>query len=307
MNSALLKATLSPPSPPQPPRNVSVESISADATSACLLAAAGIGGSVASAPAQADSPHQPSRVAGLVRPARIYLQTARTYMRRAGFLLLLGTIVFVPLGLLDALADRLATVHVNDLSDLSYLATAALGIGVVVQATTGLLGEVFYSGAVALTLAHAKHGHKPTLREIAGSLSYGRLIAVDILFGFAVAIGLVLLIVPGIILFTWFSLAGPLVEIEDEGVRASLARSRRLVKGRFWAVLVVLGPITVASEALTNALLSICHGAIASPFLRDWVGEALTNVAFSPLYAVAAVLITLELRESSAATKTAKR
>jgi hypothetical protein len=239
-------------------------------------------------------------VAALVSAIRIYRQTLRTFTERAGFLLLVGTLVFVPLGLIDALANRVETIHVSRVSDLTDPATAALAVGFALQATTSLLGEVFYSGAVALTLARAKHGHKPTLREISGSLSYGRLIAIDILFGLAVAIGLVLLVVPGIVLFTWFSLAGPLVEIEDDGVRASFARSRRLVRGRFWAVLAVLGPITLASEALTAAVLSLSHDAIASPFLRDWIGETLTNLAISPFYAVAAVLITLELRDSGA-------
>ncbi len=228
-------------------------------------------------------------------PKRIYRQTLRKFTERAGFLLLVGLLVFVPLGLLDALANRVEAIDVSRLGDLGYLATAALAVAFVLQAATGLLGEVFYSGAVALTLAHARHGHKPTLREIAGSLAYGRLIAVDLMFGVAVAIGLVLLVVPGVVLFTWFALAGPLVEIEGDGVRASLTRSRKLVRGHFWAVLVVLGPITLASEALTDGVLALIHDAIGNELLRDWIGESLTNLALSPFYAVAAVLITLEL------------
>jgi hypothetical protein len=234
-------------------------------------------------------------VAAPVSARRIYRQTLGTFRERAGFLLLVGVLVFVPLGLLDALANRVEAVELDGVSSLSDLVKVALAVGFLLQATTSLLGEVFYSGAVALTLAHARHGHEPTLREIGGSLAYARLIAVDILFGVAVAIGLVLLVVPGVILFTWFSLAGPLVEIEDDGVRTSLARSRRLVKGHFWAVLAVLGPIALASEALTNLAISASHDAIGNEFLRDWIAESLTNVALSPFYAVAAVLITLTL------------
>ncbi len=227
-----------------------------------------------------------------------YRQTLRTFRERAGFLLLVGLLVFVPLGLLDALANQVEGIDLSRLDDVGYFLTATIVVAFVLQAATSLLGEVFYSGAVALTLAHSRHGHKPTLREIAGSLAYGRLIAVDLVFGVAVAIGLVLLIVPGVVLFTWFALAGPLVEIENDGVRASLARSRRLVKGHFWAVLAVLAPITLASEALTDVVLSLIHDTIGSELLRDWIGESLTNVAVSPFYAVAAVLITLELRGS---------
>jgi hypothetical protein len=67
------------------------------------------------------------------------------------------------------------------------------------------------------------------------------------------------------------------------------------VRGRFRAVLVVLGPITLAGEAATDAVLQVTHDLVASPLLSDWLGEAGANVLLSPFYAVAAVLITLEL------------
>ncbi len=225
----------------------------------------------------------------------IYLETVRTFVGRAGFLLALGALVFVPLGLLDALADRVGSIHLSDPSELTTAEFIAIGASFAVQGVTSLLGEVFYSGAVALTLANADSGERPTLSEVARSLSYGRLIAVDILFGAAVVIGLLLVIVPGVIAFAWFALAGPLVEIEDCGVRASFVRSRRLVKGHFWTVLAVLAPIVLASELATEAFLNLSNGAIHSHFLADWIGESLANLAISPFYAVSAVLITLKL------------
>jgi hypothetical protein len=240
-------------------------------------------------------------VAGLVSAKGIYRQTLRTYRREVGFLLLLGILVFVPIGLLSALADRAGEIHASHLSDLADLATVALVVGFIVQATTSLLGEVFYSGAVALTLSQEEHGRRPTLLEVAKSLSYWRLIAVDILYGLGVALGLLLLVVPGVVGFTWFALTGPLIELEDDTVKSSFARSRRLVRGRFWTVLAVLGPIALVSEFLTNASLSVIHGAIASPIISDWIGESVTSIALSPLYAVAAVLITLRLQASERA------
>jgi hypothetical protein len=57
----------------------------------------------------------------------------------------------------------------------------------------------------------------------------------------------------------------------------------------------VLVPITLASELITNAALTLSHGTFASPLLGDWVGESVTSIALSPFYAVAAVLITLHL------------
>ncbi len=240
-----------------------------------------------------------------MRARTIYVETARTFGRQAGFLLLLGAIVFVPIGFLDAVADRVGEIHVSRLSDLSTLSAAALFLGFLAQSATTLVGEVFYSGAVALTLANSKQGHRPALLEIARSLSYGRLIAVDLLFALAVVVGLLLFVVPGVIAFTWFALAGPLVEIEGARTWSAFERSRRLVRGRFWTVLAALVPITLASEVLTDALLALSHGTFANALIGDWVGESLTNILLSPFYAVAAVLITLRLTAPVAGESTA--
>ena len=64
-------------------------------------------------------------------------------------------------------------------------------------AATGLVGEVFYAGAVAISLTHPHDGHPPSLREIARMVDYGPLIAIDLIYGAAVAVGLVFFVVPG--------------------------------------------------------------------------------------------------------------
>jgi len=224
-----------------------------------------------------------------------YVRTARTYWRHAGYLLILGIAVFVPLGLIDALANRFAELDLSDLEQLSDLAAVGLVIGLLAQAITSLLGEVFYAGAVALALAGGVEAKPSSLTSVARRLAYWRLIAVDIVFVTATAVGLLLLIVPGIIVFTWFALAGPVVELEGAGVRAAFRRSRRLVRGHFWTVLLVLLPITLGSELLSGATVAGFHNLIHSSLLSDWAGEAFANIVLSPFYAVAAVLMTLQL------------
>ena len=241
-------------------------------------------------------PARPHAHRGVILRARdVQAATLRVCRQRAGSLFLIGAVIFVPLGLLDAIPDQV--VHVDRVSDLSDLATVAVLVAVLAQSVTVLLGEVLYSGAVAQLIARTPPGARPSLLGVARSLSYGRLIAVDILFGLGIAVGLVLLVVPGVVAFTWFALAGPLVELDRLGVRAAFMRSRRLVRGHFWTVLAVLGPITLASEALTDAALSVAHGVLGDSLLADWLGESATNIMLSPLYAVAAVLITLRLSE----------
>jgi hypothetical protein len=234
-----------------------------------------------------------------VRARDIYVRTARTYWRRGGYLLLLGVAVFVPLGLLDGVADRIQEIRIENFSGFTDLGTYALLAAIVVQAVTSLLGEIFYSGAVAIALARGEEAEPPALLAVARRLSYGRLILVDLIVAAGTAIGLLALIVPGLIFLTWFSLAGPIIELEGTAVRGALKRSRQLVRGNFWAVFAVVLPISVVSEVLSTASLDWFHGLIHNPILGDWAGEAVTGILLSPLYAVAVVLMTLQLRATA--------
>ncbi len=231
-------------------------------------------------------------MAARIRPISIYTRIARTYSRWAPSLLLLAVIVFVPLGLVDAIT---VNAEVGSLSIANGLLLAAAVGAVVVLTVTGLIGEVFYSGAVAISLTHAEHGRAPSLREISRRLNYRRLIAVDLLYGLIVAAGLVLLLAPGVAAFVWFGLAGPVVEIEGRGVRGALRRSWELVRGQFWTVLLVLGSIELAGDGIAGLAAGLAHRVLGHSLLGTWVAESLSNILVAPIYAVAAVLLTLDL------------
>jgi hypothetical protein len=226
------------------------------------------------------------------RLGSLYAQIWRTYRSWAPGLLLLGLIVFVPLGLLDAAA---AEVDLDSLDLTSGVKIAALVAAVGALTTTSLLGEVFFSGAVAVALTHPEGERIPPLREIARQLKYGRLIAIDVLYVLIVVIGLLLLFVPGVLAFVFFGLAGPVVEIEERTVRGALARSWQLVRGNFWLTFLVLVPIEIVGDTIGEGIESLVHDTLGESFLAGWLAESLSNLAFSPIFAVAAVLLTLEL------------
>jgi hypothetical protein len=230
-----------------------------------------------------------------VKARSVYARTLHTYRIHAGYLLALGAAVFVPIGLIDALADQLAELEPEEIEALSDLASIGVAAAFAVQAITSLLGEVFYAGAVALALAGGVEAKPSSLRSVARRLAYWRLILVDLVFVLGTVVGLLALVVPGIIFFTWFALAGPLVELEGATVRAAFRRSRQLVKGHFWTVLLVLLPITLVSELIVSGAANVLHGVIHSSFLSDWIGESLASTLLNPFYAVAAVIITLKL------------
>lgn len=222
----------------------------------------------------------------------IYARIGRTYWHWAPSLLLLAVVVFVPLGAIHALTLE---AHIGSLDLGGGLHLLALAGAVLALAATGLVGEVFYTGAVSILLTHPHDGRAPSLREIAGMVRYGPLIAIDLLYGFGVAVGLILFFFPGVLVFVWLGLTAPVVEIEHRGIRAAFRRSVELVRHKFWIVALVLIPIEIAGDALTNLATTATHGIVGSEFICEWLADVLSNIAFTPFYAVAAVLLTVDL------------
>jgi hypothetical protein len=221
-----------------------------------------------------------------------YIRIGRTYVRWAPSLLLLALVVFVPLGLVHAITVNAEIGSIGFSAGFEVLAVAA---AVIALAATGLIGEVFYAGAVAISLTHPRDGRPPSLREIAGMVNYGPLIAIDLIYGALVAVGLAAFLAPGVLAFVWLGLAAPVVEIEHTGIRAAFARSVRLVRGRFWLVALVLIPIELLGDGLTDLIVGMTHNLLGSELLCEWLADLLSNVAFTPFYAVACVLLTVDL------------
>lgn len=226
------------------------------------------------------------------RVGPLYARIFRTLSGNAGPMLLLALCVFVPLGLVDSLTAQVEIDSVGADSALAVLGTAGAAAAITF---TSLVGEVFFSGAVAVSLTHPDHERLPPLAVVARELNYGRLILVDLAYVAAVIVGLVLFVVPGILVFVWFGLSGPVVEIENRGVRAALARSFQLVRGNFLTVLAVLAPVELFGDGLTELAERGAHGLLGDTLLSTWLAEATANVISAPIFAVAAVLLTLEL------------
>jgi hypothetical protein len=224
--------------------------------------------------------------------ASIYARIGRAYWSWRRSLLLLAAIVFLPLGLLDSVS---ATLDVDSLDLDSGFKIAALIAAVSALVATSLIGEVFYSGAVAISLTHPEHERPPSLRQIASRIDYRRLIAVDLIYVLIVVVGLLLFFVPGALAFVWLGLAGPVVEIEERSVRGAFRRSVELVRGSFWTVLLVLGPIELVGDTIGELLGGLVHDLLGHSFLATWLADSVANVFLAPVFAVAAVLLTLDL------------
>jgi hypothetical protein len=226
------------------------------------------------------------------RLAGTYARIWRTYRGWAPSLLIFAAVVFLPLGLLDALSLQ---VNVDSLDITSGIKVAALALAVGAVTMTGLLGEIFFSGAIAISLTHPHGRQPPKLREIARRIKYRRLVVVDLAFVAIVAVGLLIGFLPGVLAFVFLGLSGPIVEIEERSAAAALRRSFHLVRGSFWLVFWVLVPIEVVGDAIGGGLANLVHHQFGDTFLAAWLAEAVSNIALSPIFAVAAVLLTVDL------------
>jgi hypothetical protein len=117
------------------------------------------------------------------------------------------------------------------------------------------------------------------------------------LVGLVVAVGFILLIIPGIIFLTLLAVAVPALVIEGSGVTASMGRSWNLAKGYFWHV---LGTIIVA--AIIAGIVSGILGALGSSnWFLGWIFGSIATIITGPFTALVSVLLYLDLRTRSEA------
>jgi hypothetical protein len=129
-------------------------------------------------------------------------------------------------------------------------------IGDLTASGLSLLGAVFISGFLTKLIGHSldsDKNHRPdngiSIRRVLATLPWGRLIGADLLVALVVVVGLVLLVIPGLILFNLLALVGPVIEVENRKIIDALKRSARLVRGHFWSVaLLATLPVALASE-----------------------------------------------------------
>ncbi len=165
---------------------------------------------------------------------------------RACFARVAGT-AFVVFGSL-AVVDVIITVLVADRVSRPLGAATTLVVGAVLA----MAGVVVYAGVLDKIVGFHQHGHPELgIREALRSIPVRRLMLADVILAVATLVGLALFVVPGIVIFTAWVLVGPVITIENRGVRAALPRSWGLVRTHFWltALLVTL-PIQIEQAAL---------------------------------------------------------
>ena len=167
-----------------------------------------------------------------------------------------------------------------------------------VSLLVSLVGTFWLQGALAYAVADVRDGRiDTTVGEVFERVrpQLGTLILAGVLAALGIACGFVLLIVPGLILLTWWCLIVPVIVLEGKHVGESFGRSRELVRGHGWTVFGVV--------VITAILTAIAAGIIESifsflgDFLRYWIGGTIASAITTPFFAVALTLMFFRLAE----------
>jgi hypothetical protein len=119
--------------------------------------------------------------------------------------------------------------------------------------------SLLYQGFVVELVAQSRAGASTAsagdlLRAVTPAL--GPLLLISILFAVGVIVGFVLIIVPGLVLITFWCVVVPVEVLERRGVFGSFRRSRDLVRGNGWNVFAVIVIVYVAVLAVMSGATS---------------------------------------------------
>jgi hypothetical protein len=213
-----------------------------------------------------------------ISPGNVISETFSIYGQNLVPLLGTAVVFFVILGLISGFLEKEGEILLSLIASIIRLAGFALFTGFVVK-----LVQDVRDGRRDETVGDLLSSAAPAILPLIG---FG------ILFGLGVAIGLVLLIVPGLILLTIWAVGAPAIVAEGAGVFEAFGRSRELVRGEGWSVFgtLVLLLLIVIAVGIVLAIIAtpISDGATV-------VASSISNVITAPIYAIAVSVMFFDL------------
>jgi hypothetical protein len=160
---------------------------------------------------------------------------------------------------------------------------------ILVIASLATFGTTFFAGLLDRIVGEEERGHpRRPLGQLLRTLPYWRLLAADVLLSLGAVFATILLIVPGLIFYTYFSLVGPAVVMEDRKVFDAFRRSMRLVRGKFWLTFLLVTVPLLVEEDVVHGVVALVDD--ASPFLV-FVVNALAGAVVGSVIALVEVTL----------------
>ena len=174
--------------------------------------------------------------------------------------------------------------HFMAIALIVFIVLAVIGIllawilgwlGVVIGVFISIAGTFWLQGALIQAVSDVRDGRadlsvSETFARVRPKL--GTIIIAGILLGLAIAIGFLLLIVPGLFLLTIWIAVIPAIVLEDRDIGEAFGRSRELVRGNGWNV---FGVIILTFLILIG--VGILIGLVLAP-LEDWLGSLIQQI-----------------------------
>lgn len=210
-------------------------------------------------------------------------ETFSIYGDNIGALLGSAIVVFVVVGLVAGL-----------------LQAAGGLILILLGAAVRVAGQALYTGFVVELVRDMRDGRRD---QSVGDLFSAAmpfilpLIGFGILFGIGVAIGFLLIVIPGLILLTFWSVGAPAIVVEGIGPIDAFGRSWRLVRGEAWPVFGALF-VTFLIVLVIGAILAAIAGPIGVG--ATIVAAIISAAVTAPIYSLAVSVIYFDLAGGAA-------
>jgi hypothetical protein len=205
-------------------------------------------------------------------------QAFSTYGSQAGVLLPLAFGLYLIVAIVGAL-----------LSGSVILFPVVLGVSVI--------AATLYQGMVVNLVSDVQDGRRDfTIEELVRATGpvVLPLIGAGLLAGIAIGIGFILLIVPGLILLTIWSVIAPVIVVEHSGVMASFGRSRELVRGNGWQVFGVIVVVYIIIF-VASLILAAIGAAISDTAVVRAIFNLISSAITAPIAALVAAVIYFRL------------
>jgi hypothetical protein len=201
--------------------------------------------------------------------------------------------------------------HLLLFSFVVYIAVALIGVllvstltwlGVVLAALVSLVALFWLQASLVKAVEDIRDGRADlSLGETfsAAREHLGAVVVAGILAGLGVAVGLILLIVPGLILLTWWCVIIPAIVLENRSAGESFSRSRELVRGYGWNVFGVIVLVVLLLIGF-QIVLSIILSPLAE-WLESFVSQIVSGTLTAPFIAIVLTLLYFRLRAAKEA------
>ena len=178
-------------------------------------------------------------------------------------------------------------------SNIGALLLTGLGIAVVFGIVIlQLVSAEIYTGFVVKLVQDVRDGKRDqSVGELisAAMPALGSLIVFSVLSSIAITIGFFLLIIPGLILMTIWSVGAPAIVAEGRGPIEAFGRSYDLVRGQTWTV---FGVLVVVFLILIVAFVIV---GIIGAAIGGFVGAAIVSILVMLVYMPIAALVSSTL------------